>query len=363
MKFKYAGIAIREVNEIAVSLTLIVLLTVFIPSKVFSQEDTTYFVSYEKMLTTRLYTSRKYTSFLVKDNLFDNKFRFEPNSNLNLGIGATYNNLTLNIGIGFDFMNPERGRGETKFLDLQSHIYGKKMVIDLFGQFYNGYFLQKINGAYLDRSEIVVYPDMRIRKFGGSAQYLFNGEKISLKAAFHQSAWQKKSAGSFFTGMEVYGGWVMNEGNFIPESFQGSNNRGFQRLGFFQIGPNAGYVHTFVFWKHFFITGMFSGNIGIGNTNMNLMEGESRKWGVNFNTFLRGFIGYNGPVWSINANYINNNVRLANNSDFATSVMTGNYRINFVYRFKVGPKLRPFMDFFDLKRLFPAKSRLTEVEE
>jgi hypothetical protein len=319
----------------------------------FSSVDTTYYISYTDLLTTRLYTSRKYTSFLVKDNLSGNEFIFEPNSSLNLGVGATYNNITLNIGIGFDFMNPEMGRGETKFLDLQSHIYGKKMVIDLFGQIYNGYFLQKINGDILDRSEIEIYPEMRLRKFGGNVQYLFNGEKISLKAAFHQSARQKKSAGSFFAGMEVYGGWVMNEGNFIPQSIQNSGNRGFQRLGFFQIGPNAGYVHTFVFLKNFFITGMISGNVGVGNSNMETMEGVSKKWDVNVNRFLRGFIGYNGPTWSINANYINNDVRLVDNNDFSNSIMTGNYRINFVYRFKIGPKLQPAMNMVDLSRYLP----------
>lgn len=322
-----------------------------------AQHDTVYYVDYPKKLTTRFYTSRKYTSLNASDRIEDKRYRFEPNTTLNLGIGATYNDFTLNLAYGFGFMNRNEEKGETKFLDLQVHAYPRKFVIDLFAQFYNGYYLQNIDGENVSLEDIVLLPNMQVRKFGANFQYLFNGDKVSLKAAFHQGAWQKKSAGSFLAGVEFYGGWATNDGVFIPEPTQARVNERveFQNLGFFQLGPNVGYVHTFVLWKHFFITGMASTNLTIGQSYLDYSGQRIINWGVSPNLFLRGFVGYNGPIWSINANYVHNRVRMAQVNDFSNTMMTGNYRINFVYRFDVGPKLKPILEYVDLNRYLPKK--------
>jgi hypothetical protein len=316
-----------------------------------AQSDTTYYINYNKMLTTRLYTSRKYTSLLVSETNGDSRIGLEPNSTLNLGIGATYNDLTLNLAYGFGFMNRGRTQVETSYLDLQAHAYPKNWVIDLFGQFYNGFFLSSYSGSLSNIPEELAFPELEVRKFGANVQYLFNGDKLSLKAAFLQSAWQKKSAGSLVAGMEFYFGSAEDNQNilaeFIPDPLE------FRRLGFFEFGPNIGYVHTLVFAKHFFITGMVSGNIGLGNTSISSDLGKEGRWGFNTNYFLRGFAGYNGPTWSINANYVHNNVRIEQARSFTTDFRTGNYRINFVYRFEVGPKLKPYLDYTDINRYLP----------
>jgi hypothetical protein len=88
-------------------------------------------------------------------------------------------------------------------------------------------------------------------------------------------------------GMEFYFGSAEDNQNilaeFIPDPLE------FRRLGFFEFGPNIGYVHTLVFAKHFFITGMVSGNIGLGNTSISSDLGKEGRWGFNTNYFLRGF--------------------------------------------------------------------------
>jgi hypothetical protein len=318
-----------------------------------SKEDTTYYVDYREKLTTRLYVSRKYTSLLIREKIGDSRIRLTPTSTLNLGIGATYNNFTLNLAYGFNFMNPNRDQVDTRYLDLQAHIYPKNWVIDLFGQFYNGFFLRNYSGPLPDIPENLAYPDMNVRKFGANVQYLLNGEKLSLKAAFLQSAWQKKSAGSLVAGMEFYFGHASDEGNLIPEFIPDPLE--FKRLAFFEFGPNLGYFHTFVFAKHFFITGMVSGNIGLGNTTLSSNLAKEGRWGFNSNYFLRGFLGYNGPVWSINANYVHNNVRIEEARSFVTDFQTGNYRINVVYRFNVGPKWERRLKIFDISRYLPKK--------
>ncbi|WP_291784846.1 DUF4421 domain-containing protein [Cecembia sp.] len=315
-------------------------------------QDSTYYVDYKQQVTGRLYTSRKYTSLVVNDNLNDYRWRFEPNSTLNLGVGATYNDFTLNLALGFGFMNPDRGTGETRYLDLQAHLYPKNFVIDFFGQFYRGYYIERFNG---ETPGVLgsIYPNLRLNMIGGNFQYLLSGDKLSLKAAFLQSAWQKKSAGSFLIGLEAYGGWANNEGLILPTELV-PLNRNFSGLGFLQVGPNAGYVHTFVFWKRFFLTGMLSANVDLGRSFLDLESGREYKWGVQPNFFARGFLGYNGPKWSLNANYVRSNVRFSKVGDFNSSFITGNYRINFIYRFAPGPKLQKYLDYVDPGRYIPA---------
>jgi hypothetical protein len=76
--------------------------------------DTSYIQTYDSLITTRFFFSRKYTSILVggPGNLANLKYR--PNSTLNMGVGATYRWFTLNLAYGFPFLNPERGRGKTR---------------------------------------------------------------------------------------------------------------------------------------------------------------------------------------------------------------------------------------------------------
>ncbi len=116
-----------------------------------------------------------------------------------MGIGATYRWATLNLAYGFGFLNPDRGRGKTKYLDLQFHGYGRKFSIDVLGQFYNGFYLTPrgtgtTHGTYYQR------PDIEVGAVGASAQYIFNYRKFSYRAAFLQNEWQKRTAGTFLLG-------------------------------------------------------------------------------------------------------------------------------------------------------------------
>nr|WP_255806919.1 DUF4421 domain-containing protein [Belliella alkalica] len=320
--------------------------------EVFAQndKDSVYYEKFPDQLTTRVYTSRKYTSFLLNDRRGDQKLRFEPNSTLNLGVGATYNGLTLNIAYGFGFLNPDKGTGDSKYLDLQAHAYPKNLVIDLFLQFYKGFYAD-LDGLSNQTDPFLILPEMRVRKIGTNVQYLFNGDKLSLRAAFLQSEWQKRSAGSPLVGFEVYGGLVDNDRLILPIGFLPSESRNFSSSRYFQFGPNVGYTHTFVILKHFFITGSASTNLSLGHQSISFENETEKRWALNSNLFLRGFVGYNSKKWSVNANYVHNRVNLTRNSEFDNTLMTGNYRINFVYRILPGPGLKRYLDAVDLKRL------------
>ena len=145
--------------------------------------DTNYIVTFPDRITTRVYFSRKFTNLTIEDYPTGNTIDYEPNTTLNFGIGATVKGFTLNLAYGFDFLNPEQGRGETRYLDLQSHIYTRKIVIDFLGQFYNGQYLSNTN--FYDENypqPHYLRPDLKIRIFGISALFIQNYKKHSYAA-------------------------------------------------------------------------------------------------------------------------------------------------------------------------------------
>lgn len=290
--------------------------------------DTAYVKETPEKMILRLYLSRKFTEI----NYGDQIGVYEPNSGLNLGVGVTYQKFTLNMAFPAHFLNPNRQEDWPNFLDLQSHVYPRNWMIDLFGQFYNGYLIKD----FRDSGEDYLRRDIKVVKLGVGANYVFNGEKISMGAAFHQSAIQKKSAFSPTLGFEIYRVRITGDSLVIPEDVPIPGN--YQRADFYQIGPSGGLVGTLVFGKGFFLTGSVSGNLGLGFSKAD-QDKETNQFDLMPGYFLRGFAGYNGERFSINGNYVYKHLDLARQGDISQSANTGNYRINFVYKINPGPKL------------------------
>jgi hypothetical protein len=181
-----------------------------------------------------------------------------------MGIGATYQDITLNLAYGFGFLNPEIGQGESKYLDLQAHMYPKNFVIDFFGQFHKGFYTPIPEQLSNAGDRFLNFPDMRTQKIGASIQYLFNPDKFSFRAAFLQHEWQQRSGSTFLLGFEMYGGQANNELGIVPTMLLNTFDDRFDRLRFFEFGPNVGYAATLVVKKHFFLTGSLSSNLALG---------------------------------------------------------------------------------------------------
>jgi hypothetical protein len=297
--------------------------------------DTAYVVLHPEKINLRLYLSRKFTNFVVRVPEENWRYVFEPNSGLNLGVGFTYENFTLNLAFPVGFLNANRYQDWPRFLDLQSHIYSRRMIVDFFGQFYGGYSIQK---EYLKNpTQDYLREDMRLNSVGINFNYLFRGERISLAAAFNQSAIQKKSAFSPFVGFEVYNGSMKGDSLLLPTS-ENPNALNFNRSTYLQFGPNTGMAATLVLGKGFFVTAVGSVNLSVGYGELENSI-EQKKWGAVPTYFVRGFIGYNNRKFSANANAVYKNLNLINVGPFNQAVNTGNIRFNIIYKLDAGPKL------------------------
>lgn len=311
--------------------------------------DTAYYQPYPNKVTGRFYFSRKLTTLIVQNNTKDYEVRYRPNTTLNMGIGATYKWATLNLAYGFGFLNPERGRGKTRYLDLQFHSYGRKFTIDLVGSFYTGFYLAPKGKAMNNAAEYYVRPDLKINAGGATVQYIFNHKKFSYRAAFLQNEWQKQSAGTLLAGLEVYAGSIQADSSIVPTAIDSETAAtALIQMRFFELGPSLGYAYTYVYKRHFFVTGAGSVSLSTGFNTFYDNEGRTRATGITPNTLFKVFGGYNSSSWAVSILYISNAQSLARDSDErAMRLNTGNVRLNFVYRFRPNKNTRKVLKAVD----------------
>jgi Domain of unknown function (DUF4421) len=309
--------------------------------------DSLYYQSFAKFVTVRFYFSQKYTTLELEKDSHISRFRYLPNTSLNAGIGATYNSLTLNLGYGFGFLNPDTEKGKTKYLDLQSHIYGRKWTIDLFGQFYKGYYLSPKGLGSADSEKYYIRPDIKISLAGAAVYNLLNPDKFSYRAALLQNEKQKKSAGSFLAGVELYYGSITADSSWVPLSIANQyQQRGVKRLRFFKFGPGAGYAYSLVMGAHFFLTGSLTGNLSVDYSRQEGGNGKETRVSVSPGYIYRIVLGYDNGDFNINASLVGNQLSVkSSNLNNRYFINTGNFRLTLAKKMMPGPKLK--------KRLHP----------
>ena len=302
--------------------------------EVFGQNDSAYYVTHDDQIHGRIYAIKKYTVLNYQNKRDDYSFRYLSNTSIGLGVGVTYSWLTVNIAYGLRFVDPNT-KGKTNNLDLQIHGYGKKFILDTFGQFYKGFYLSP-GGKNSFSDQYYYRPDLKMNVIGASFQYIVNNKRFSFRSSFLQSDWQKKSAGSVLVGIEAYGGNIQSDSTITPtlvmekETIQGET-----RNEYFQIGPTGGYAYTWVLKKHFFLTGSAAAGITYGFKTVTSAGGNVRTSGFSPNTSFRVIAGYNSEKWGLSLLFINNDIRLAASNDHRLTVKSGAFRVNYVHRFDV----------------------------
>ncbi|MGX5817426.1 DUF4421 domain-containing protein [Chitinophaga lutea] len=272
--------------------------------------DTNYVENHAEDLTFRLYGSRKFTYFDMNDRNLKKEVMYRPNSNNNVGFGANYKWLGLNIGFKLPFLNNDDDKyGSTRYLDLQSHLYLRRMVVDFYGQYYEGYYESDRRGIAGGPSTVTaIRPDIRSLDWGLNVQYIFNADRFSYRAAFLQNEYQKKSAGSLMAGGEIFSWDVQGDSSLVPFEmremgfFEGSP---FKRTRAVGIAANIGYAYTLVIRKHFFITASLLASGGVNQTIFRFSDGRpsDKGWGWLFNNTVRFAAGYNSSKFFAGIHY------------------------------------------------------------
>ncbi|MGA0560498.1 DUF4421 domain-containing protein [Larkinella sp. VNQ87] len=302
--------------------------------------DTTYIRMFPGKLTGRTFLSQKYTSFFLTTPAANSPFlRYRPNAALDFGIGGTLNALTLNLASGLSFLN-NPAKGKTRDIDLQSHVYMRKWVLDGFGQFYTGYYLAPRGNGLDDPGRFYLRPDLRVNLVGGGIRRVFNFRRFSFRSAWVQNEWQKRSAGTWLAGFQLYYGVVRGDSVFVPGLLRADFPvEAVQRLRLLKFGPGLGYAYTYVYRQHWFATGSLTTNLNITFSKENFETGYLPHSNVRPDLMFRVVAGYNSNQWCVTLGWVNGAVSVMS-PIYQYTIHTGNYRFTVARRFRVSPRIQ-----------------------
>src|SRR5450432_623715 len=309
--------------------------------------DTSYYKTYRSMLTARGYLSRKYNVLSFNPPDPATPFQYRATTSLNIGIGATYHAFTLNIGVGVSKFNPNKEKGDTRYLDLQGHFYARKWNIDLLGEFYKGYYLTPQGLAAPPGNAYYIRPDVGLSLIGFVFYRALNDKKFSYQAGLLQNEWQKKSAGSILLGGEIYYGSIFGDSSLMPVIIDPKANAlAINKYHFFSFGPGVGYGYTFVYKEHFFLLGSATINLAFRYSTeiSSTLDTKSKLFGFRPNYILHLGGGYNGNKWSLSVLWIDTELfMLGESSDYHYTVDVGNYRLIYSRRFNLNRKVKKIL--------------------
>jgi hypothetical protein len=236
-----------------------------------------YFENLTDLLILRLYTLTKYNSLeIINPN---GRMIMRPNGNTNLGVGFNYKGLGLGVAFGRPLSQSSIDKyGLTNRFDMQVSMYGKHIGMDGFIQWYQGYYMANPSDFIeWDKPNYPQVRDLEIFSIGGNGFYIFNRKKFSYKAAYLRNEIQKRSAGSFSTGIFFYHDMVRSENGLLPAEMPDSIRSDFDLKEFdaTSIGVSLGYQHTFVIRGNFFINFQLTPGIGFRRLAARTLDGGS----------------------------------------------------------------------------------------
>ncbi len=313
------------------------------PSRNDIPHDSTYYKTYPDLITAGIYLSKKYTSFVMEGPEGIKALRYKPNTPMTMGLSASYGVLTLNVGFTAPFFQPNIAEtGKSKVLDLQTHIYARDWVIDLYGQFYKGYHATPKGYGSTNPSAYYIRPDMRVNLLGASVYRLLNGEQFSYRASILQNEWQKKSAGSLLLGFEAYTGRAKGDSALVPGSLSSTfRQKDITKMRFTEFGPGIGYAYTYVYEENYFITGSLTAMGDVSFVKETSEYGSARRTTVSPNVMVRIVAGYNSDDWMLNLAWLNSSTNLAGkSSNDQYLIKIGSFRIALAKRITPGKKLK-----------------------
>lgn len=176
---------------------------------------------------------------------------YNPRDKIGIGIGTFYRSIGIWTGLRIDAFDKNK-KGLS--LDLQLNQYGDRFSNDFYFQYYQGLYLENPEGfsRFSPIPTSTLYrKDLQVLNYGINTNYYFNWKKFSIRAAFIQSEFQKKSAGSMVIGgsfanfnFAADSSIIPNSELFVAQSIRSGN--------FLSFAGNFGYSHTFVWKKHLY---------------------------------------------------------------------------------------------------------------
>lgn len=220
--------------------------------------------------------------------------RFAPNSPMNLGLALAYGGFGGSVSFAVDRLEDEDTHGETEAFDWSLYWYGDHWAVVFYLQSYDGLFAELSEDA-CDRAptaDCVLQPEAGVSRLGATVAYLFD-PAFSLRAAFVQSAWQRRSAGSWLVLASADRVRFAIEG----DSGEGDSVEGERGVALTGGTLGGGYGHLWANDGGWFVAPMVL--LGLGPM---YAEGVDPGWHVGHKATFKVGTGYNGPAFHTGLN-------------------------------------------------------------
>lgn len=293
--------------------------------------DSSYIISYYNNITLRTFFVNKYSGFSV---FHKHRINYASNNPIGVGLGAVYKIYNINLTVSTPVPEVyESGRGKSRTIDLNSSIYGRRWVFDLYLNLYKGYYT-----PHPEYSRYILRSNLHNSTLGVNAHYLFNAERFSYRAFRVNDEWQHKSSGTFFLSLAAFYNDLYDADRIglIPEEYSGGlpPSSNIYRKQSIAAGPGGGYAYNFVFNKNWFLLLSFSGRLMLDYGIEQALAGDDRHpIGLHAGTTMLGAIGYQTEYWGINISGSNTRNQYSTDllaKDYSTHI--GYFKLNFLYR-------------------------------
>jgi len=302
---------------------------------IWPKKSTPYYDDYSNQLGLFLQMKYKTTRILIKDVESGKELDYSPKNQVYLGPGFTYKVIGNGLSFSFGFLNDNDSKEPTTRLDLYVNFMMKRLVFDFGLRYYKNFTLKNPSDFLLDPgSDYYTRPDIATLFFGIGGMYVFNYKKFSYRAAFTPTAIQKKSAGSFMLGNQIFIQGLVGDSSIFPAV---TNLPAVTSHSTLYVGLTTAYAYNFIIKKDYYIAMSLSSAIEFGKavTIINHDEFYDNRYPT-MHIRPRIATGINKTHWflgvSMNKNYF---VQLVQNGKYPIdfSFRSSSFKVFFGYRF------------------------------
>lgn len=169
--------------------------------------DTQYVDAYRNTWSIRAYSIIKAQGLSLR-NEQGGDIRYLPDNLFGIGIGISYKFLVLDLGLTL-----QGDDNISQRIDLQSTLFLRKHVVDIYFQAYQGFELVE---PKVDNPNQKTRKDIRSLAFGFSYYYNFNGNKMAVRVMTNGEHRQKKTSGSWLLGAFSSFFYLKADSSLIP---------------------------------------------------------------------------------------------------------------------------------------------------
>ena len=215
--------------------------------------DTNYVIRPIRPWTIKLRYDLKRTYFST-DDLYDNqryKYYFENDFNSSIGFSVNYQGLSISLSF-----NPQKFSSKNNDTEFNLNYYNNKWGFDI--SYSN---VRRFRGSnefidlFTDKKES--WGNTHLKGYSANIYYVFNNKKFSYPAAFNHTWIQKRSAGSFITGISVYTGKADVDLSIFDEEWARRLRYMIDEVRMKYFSINFGYAYNFVPSRHWLLHASF----------------------------------------------------------------------------------------------------------